>query len=138
VGNVALKASEGISQMLGGFIKEEFTRNWYSSFSALVALPVLRHFRKRVDHRRYNGAALLGLRGLVLKSHGSADAYSFECAMQHAYDAARHNVLERITKAMADALEAAPAVAQAIANNAVSSAASTAAAAAPARLASAP
>jgi phosphate acyltransferase len=100
VGNVALKASEGVAQMLGGFLKEEFTRNWYSMFAAVIALPVLNHFKRRVDHRRYNGAVLLGLRGLVLKSHGSADAFAFECALQHAYDAARHNVLERITAVM--------------------------------------
>jgi glycerol-3-phosphate acyltransferase PlsX len=100
VGNVSLKASEGVAQMLGGFLREEFTRNWLCALSAVVALPVLNHFRKRVDHRRYNGAALLGLRGLVLKSHGAADAFAFECALQHAYDAARHDVLERIATAV--------------------------------------
>lgn len=96
VGNVALKTSEGLAQMLGGFIKEEFTRNPLTWAAAVVALPVLNRFRRRVDHRRYNGAALLGLRGLVLKSHGSADPFAFEWALQHGYDAARHGILSRI------------------------------------------
>jgi glycerol-3-phosphate acyltransferase PlsX len=100
VGNVLLKTSEGMAQMLGGFIKEEFTRNPLTWAAFLVALPVLNRFRKRVDHRRYNGAALLGLRGLVLKSHGSADALAFEWALQHAYEAARNDVLSRIGAAM--------------------------------------
>jgi glycerol-3-phosphate acyltransferase PlsX len=100
VGNVLLKSSEGIAQMLGGFIKEEFTRNPLTWAAFLVAMPVLNRFRKRVDHRRYNGAALLGLRGLVIKSHGSADALAFEWALQHAYDAACHDVLSRIGTAM--------------------------------------
>jgi phosphate acyltransferase len=59
-------------------------------------MPVLRHFKARVDPRRYNGAALLGLRGLVFKSHGSADAFAFEHALQRAYDAARHRLLDRV------------------------------------------
>ena len=100
VGNVALKTSEGLAQMLGGFIREEFTRNPYTYFAALVALPVLNRFRKRVDHRRYNGASLLGLRGLVIKSHGSADAYAFEWAIRRAWDAASHGVLARIAATM--------------------------------------
>jgi glycerol-3-phosphate acyltransferase PlsX len=89
-----------MAQMLGGFIKEEFTRNPLTWAAFVVALPVLNQFRKRVDHRRYNGAALLGLRGLVLKSHGSADPLAFEWALQHAYDAARRDVLSRIRAAM--------------------------------------
>jgi glycerol-3-phosphate acyltransferase PlsX len=62
----------------------------------LVALPVLRRFKHRVDPRRYNGAALLGLRGLVFKSHGSADAYAFEQALRRAYDAARNRLTDRV------------------------------------------
>ena len=95
VGNVALKTSEGLAQMIGGFLKEEFSRNIFTKLAAIVALPVLNSFRHRVDYRRYNGAALLGLRGLVFKSHGSADEFAFEQALNRAYDAARHNLLER-------------------------------------------
>jgi glycerol-3-phosphate acyltransferase PlsX len=101
VGNVVLKSSEGLAQMLGGFIREEFTRNLFAKLSAIAAFGVLRHFKRRVDHRRYNGATLIGLRGLVLKSHGSADAYSFRCALEHAYHAAQHRVLERIAASVA-------------------------------------
>jgi len=101
VGNVALKTSEGLAQMLAGFIREEFTRNLISKLIALMALPVLNRFRYRVDHRRYNGAALLGLRGVVIKSHGSSDAYGFECAIRRGFDAASHQLLERTAQAMA-------------------------------------
>lgn len=87
-GNVALKTSEGLAQMLGEFIKQEFTRGLWSKGAALVSYPILMRFKKRVDHRRYNGAALLGLKGIVVKSHGSADAYAFEWAIKRAYDAA--------------------------------------------------
>jgi glycerol-3-phosphate acyltransferase PlsX len=96
VGNVLLKTSEGLASMLGDFIKQEFTRGPYSKLAALVALPVLNRFKRRVDPRRYNGAALLGLRGLVFKSHGSADAYAFEQALARAYDAARNRLLDRV------------------------------------------
>jgi len=101
VGNVALKTSEGLAQMLAGFIREEFTRGPLSKLMALIALPVLGRFRRRVDHRRYNGAALLGLRGVVIKSHGSTDAYGFECALRRGYDAAHHKLIERTAQAMA-------------------------------------
>ena len=62
---------------------------------ALLAMPILKAFKHRVDHRRFNGAALLGLRGLVFKSHGAADAVAFENALARAYDAARNRLLER-------------------------------------------
>lgn len=96
VGNVLLKTSEGLASMMGEFIRQEFTRGWTDKLAALVARPVLRRFKQRVDHRRYNGAALLGLRGLVFKSHGSADAFAFEHALDRAYDAARNRLLERV------------------------------------------
>lgn len=103
VGNVALKASEGLASMIGSFMKAEFSRNVFTKIAALVAYPVLTAFKKRVDHRRYNGAALLGLKGLVFKSHGSADAFAFERALNRAYDAARNNLLERVRERIAHA-----------------------------------
>jgi glycerol-3-phosphate acyltransferase PlsX len=103
VGNVALKTSEGLATMIGGFLKEELSRNIFTKLAALVVLPVLTAFKNRVDYRRYNGAALLGLRGLVFKSHGSADALAFENALNRAYDAARHNLLERVQARIAHA-----------------------------------
>ncbi len=96
VGNVALKATEGVATMIGGYLRAEFSRNLLTRLAALIAYPVLASFKRRVDHRRYNGAALLGLRGLVFKSHGSADALAFEHALARAYDAAGNNLLERV------------------------------------------
>jgi phosphate acyltransferase len=96
VGNVLLKTSEGLASMMGEFIRQEFARGPFSKLAALVAMPVLKRFKARVDPRRYNGAALLGLRGLVFKSHGGADAYAFEQALARAYDAARNRLLDRV------------------------------------------
>lgn len=103
VGNVALKTTEGLASMIGTFMKVEFSRNIFTKFAAIVAYPVLTAFKKRMDHRRYNGAALLGLQGLVFKSHGSADAFAFERALNRAYDAARNNLLERVRERIAHA-----------------------------------
>jgi glycerol-3-phosphate acyltransferase PlsX len=100
VGNVALKTSEGLAQMLGTMVREEFTRSPLAKAAALVAYPVLKRFRRRLDHRRYNGASLLGLRGIVIKSHGAADAVAFENALAVGYEAARHRLLERTVAAM--------------------------------------
>ena len=108
VGNVVLKASEGLASMLSEFIRQEFTRNAFTRLAALVAMPVLKHFKRRVDHRRYNGAALLGLRGLVFKSHGSADAFAFEHALTRAYDAARNRLLDRVHDRIFETLQAMP------------------------------
>ena len=103
VGNVALKTSEGLAAMIGAFLREEFSRNLLTKLAALVALPVLAAFKRRVDHRRYNGAALLGLRWLVFKSHGSADDFAFGHALERAYDAARNQLLERVQARIAHA-----------------------------------
>lgn len=100
VGNVALKTSEGLAQMLSQIIREEFSHGWLSKLSAAVALPVLSRIRSRVDHRRYNGASLVGLRGIVIKSHGSSDAFGFEQAIRRGYDAARNGLIRRITEAL--------------------------------------
>jgi glycerol-3-phosphate acyltransferase PlsX len=102
VGNIALKTTEGLAQMLGSFLKEEFRRNLFTRLAAVVAMPALRSFKKRIDPRRYNGASLLGLRGIVVKSHGSADAMSFETAIHRAAEEARNNLLERISARMAN------------------------------------
>jgi phosphate acyltransferase len=109
VGNVALKTAEGLASMLSSFIRQEFTRNVFTRIAALVALPVLNHFKRRVDHRRYSGGALLGLRGLVFKAHGSSDAYAFEHALNRAYDAARNRLLARVHDRILETLAAMPA-----------------------------
>ncbi len=103
VGNVALKASEGLASMISDFLKAEFSRNILTRTAAILAYPVLIAFKNRLDHRLYNGAALLGLRGLVFKSHGSADAFAFEQALNRAYDAARNNLLDQVQARIAHA-----------------------------------
>ena len=101
VGNVTLKASEGLAQMIGGALKDAFSRSALSKLAALVAMPVLKGFKDRFDHRRYNGASLLGLRGIVVKSHGSADVLAFRCALERAAEAARQRLPEMIAMRMA-------------------------------------
>lgn len=97
VGNVALKTSEGLAQMLASSLRAEFKRNWLTKVAALIAMSVLNNFKKRFDHRRYNGAILLGLKGISVKSHGSADAFAFGFAISRAFDAAENGALERIS-----------------------------------------
>jgi phosphate acyltransferase len=104
VGNAVLKSVEGMSHMLSAMIREEFSRNLFTMMSGLLVKPVLNSLRRRVDNRRYNGAALLGLRGLVFKSHGSADAFAFRHALQRAYDAAQSGLIDRIASAMVNTI----------------------------------
>jgi glycerol-3-phosphate acyltransferase PlsX len=100
VGNVALKASEGVARMMATTLREEFSRNPLTRVAALMAMPVLRAFRHRLDPRRYNGASLLGLKGIVIKSHGSADVYSFGQALETAVEEVRNEVPQRIAARM--------------------------------------
>ena len=100
VGNVALKSSEGVAQMMAATLREEFSRNPLTRLAALIALPVIRSFRERLDPRRYNGASLLGLRGIVIKSHGSADAFAFGQALERAVEEVRNDVPQRIEARM--------------------------------------
>ena len=101
VGNSVLKASEGVANMIVGFLRQEFSRNAWRRLSALAAMPVLNALRARMDPGRYNGASLLGLKGIVIKSHGSADAYAFGQALRRAVDEVRNDVVQRITERMA-------------------------------------
>jgi len=95
-GNVALKSSEGVAAMISQFLREEFQRNLLTRAAALVALPVLKALRRRLDPRRYNGASLLGLRGVVIKSHGGADQVAFEEAIETGVKEAAENIPSRI------------------------------------------
>ena len=97
VGNVALKASEGVAHMLSEIAREEFKRNLFTKLGAVFALPGLNALRRRADPRRYNGASLVGLRGTVVKSHGSADVLSFAHAIEVAVAEAEKAVPERIS-----------------------------------------
>ncbi len=103
VGNVALKASEGLAHKISETLKNSFTHNIFTKITGIFAYPVLSDFKDKVDHRRYNGAALLGLNGIVFKSHGSADDVAFGTALNRAYDAAHHNLLERVRSRIAHA-----------------------------------
>lgn len=96
VGNVALKTMEGVAKMISHFMRQEFKRNLLTKFAAMIAMPVLNSLRERIDPRRYNGASLLGLRGIVIKSHGGADALAFENAINVAVVEVRKGVPERI------------------------------------------
>jgi glycerol-3-phosphate acyltransferase PlsX len=104
IGNVALKSSEGVARMIGHFMRQEFTRNVFTKLAGLIALPVLKAFKRRIDPRRYNGASLLGLRGIVIKSHGGADALAFANAIEVAALEVRKAVPEHINRQLEDLL----------------------------------
>ncbi len=110
VGNVALKSSEGVASMIGHFIRQEFRRTVWSRTVGFIALPVLRAFRRRIDPREYNGASFVGLRGIVIKSHGSADVIAFTRAISEALAEIRKNVPERISQHLESVLSQAEAV----------------------------
>ena len=98
VGNVSLKTSEGVSKLISEFAKRSFTKSLYTKMIALLATPIMKEFKGSIDPRRYNGASLLGLKGIVIKSHGSADAFSFENAISIAYIEAKKDVPTLIDK----------------------------------------
>lgn len=98
VGNVSLKTVEGVAKLIAQFLSEEFTKNIFRKLIGLVALPILNRFKRRADPRRYNGASLIGLHGIVVKSHGSADKVSFASAINIAMLEVSHNVIGVIDK----------------------------------------
>jgi len=107
VGNVSLKTSEGVARMVSHYLREEFTRSWWNKLVGLLARPVLMSFRSRIDPRQYNGASLVGLRGVVVKSHGGADAIAFANAIRIAQLAASNRVPDMIARQLAATLDAA-------------------------------
>lgn len=98
VGNVALKSSEGVARLIAEELRREFKRNLLTRMAGLIALPVIRAFKRKMDPRRYNGASLLGLNGVIIKSHGSADAFAFEQALIRGVDEVRGGLLRRIAE----------------------------------------
>jgi len=96
-GNIALKASEGVARLVGYHVRKEFSRSLYGRLSAMITMPILREIQHKIDPRRYNGASLLGLRGIVVKSHGGADRISFAAALEEAIKEVDMNVPQRIT-----------------------------------------
>jgi len=100
-GNVALKTGEGVAKLIGKFLKEEFSANFLHKLAAVAAYPALKNLGKRIDPRRYNGASFLGLNGIVIKSHGSADALGFANAIRVGLEEVEKNVPARISALMA-------------------------------------
>lgn len=98
VGNVALKTSEGLARMLTHYLRQEFGRSVLSRIAGILAMPTLRRLRTRMDPRNYNGATLLGLRGIVVKSHGGADCMAFSHAILEAATEVAKNVPLRISE----------------------------------------
>lgn len=105
VGNVALKTSEGVAKMITHYMRQEFKRNVLTRLAGLIALPVLRALRTKIDPRAYNGASLVGLRGTVIKSHGSADVFAFRNAIREAVVEAKKNVPMHISEQLGALLE---------------------------------
>ena len=106
VGNVALKSSEGVAKLVRHMLRANFKRNWLTRLSGLAALPILKRFSRTFDPRRYNGASLLGLRGIVIKSHGGADVLAFENAIHIAEKEIHYNIPERIAQQVQGQLDA--------------------------------
>jgi glycerol-3-phosphate acyltransferase PlsX len=105
VGNVALKTSEGLAKMVSHYMKQEFKRSLFTRLAGLVAMPVLNAFKNRIDPRAYNGATLVGLRGIVIKSHGSADTFAFNNAIREAVLEVEKNVPVLISEELGKLLE---------------------------------
>ncbi len=106
VGNVALKSIEGAAKMIGSKMKDAFSRNLFTRLAGLAAYPVLRAFKDSIDPRLYNGASFIGLRGLVIKSHGGADALAFETAIHLAEVEVAQDVIRKIGEKVEIALAA--------------------------------
>lgn len=96
VGNVALKASEGIARLFLGLFKESFNRNLFTKLLGFIALPVLKQIKAHVDPSRYNGASMLGLNGIVVKSHGGANSLGFQHAIEQAVLEAENDVINLV------------------------------------------
>lgn len=104
VGNISLKTAEGLGRFFRVVLRSEFKSGFLNMLGAVLARGALKAVSSRLNPSRFNGASLLGLRGLVFKSHGSADTYAYECAIQRAYDAVKRDVLQRISDTMAELL----------------------------------
>lgn len=104
IGNIALKTTEGVAQMISHYVKQGFNQNLLTRLAALISLPILKSLRQKIDPRRYNGASLLGLRGIVIKSHGSADVLAFTYAIKEAIVEVEKNVPSQISHQLATLL----------------------------------
>ncbi|WP_163096552.1 phosphate acyltransferase PlsX [Acidithiobacillus ferrianus] len=105
VGNVALKTSEGLAAMIRRELRASYTHGWYGRIAYLVNRPILQRLRRRLDSRQYNGATLLGLNGIVIKSHGNADRFAFACALEVAITEAKHRLTLHIAEVIQERLD---------------------------------
>jgi glycerol-3-phosphate acyltransferase PlsX len=105
VGNISLKTAEGVATLISYYMKEEFKHGFYNKLAGLIALPVLKAFRKRIDPRAYNGASLLGLKGIVIKSHGGADVNAYANAIRIAILEVQKSVPRQIQEHIQPLLE---------------------------------
>jgi glycerol-3-phosphate acyltransferase PlsX len=105
VGNVAIKASEGLAKLMLTVLMEAFTKNWMSKFVGLLSRPALYHLKKRMDPARYNGASMLGLNGIVVKSHGGASEIAFKYAIEEAVLQAQNNVIDLVRDQITEFIE---------------------------------
>lgn len=102
VGNATLKASEGLAKLMLTVLKESFMQNWLTKIIGLLARPALSHLKNRMDPGRYNGASMLGLNGIVVKSHGGADEFAFQCAIEEAVSQVKNNVVDLVRDQITD------------------------------------
>jgi glycerol-3-phosphate acyltransferase PlsX len=105
VGNVALKTSEGLATMISHELRASYTHGWYGRIAYLTNRPILQRLRRRLDSRQYNGATLLGLNGIVIKSHGNADRFAFACAVKVAIAEAKHRLTLHIAEVIQENLD---------------------------------
>jgi glycerol-3-phosphate acyltransferase PlsX len=105
VGNVSLKTAEGVAKMVSHFMKQEFKRSWFNKLAAVIAMPVLKAFKAKIDPRVYNGASFLGLRGIVVKSHGGADVFAFTNAINTAIQQVEEDLIQRIDAQLEQIIE---------------------------------
>jgi phosphate acyltransferase len=105
VGNISLKTSEGVAKMISHYMKEEFTKSLYNRLAGIIAMPVLKAFKHRIDPGRYNGASMLGLKGIVIKSHGGADIAAYANAIEIALLEVEKSVPQQISQHIEPILE---------------------------------
>src|SRR5262249_30184253 len=105
IGNVALKSMEGVAKLINTITREEFKRNWYSQLAGLIALPVFKQLKKRIDPDRHNGASFIGLQGIVIKSHGGGNVKAFAQAIREAIVEVEQNIPQKIGQEVGMLLE---------------------------------
>ena len=102
VGNVALKTSEGLAQLMQTYLRHSYKQNWYTKLIGLIASPVINNFKQQLDPSRYNGASMLGLNGIVVKSHGGASVLGFECAVNQAILQVENYAIDLVSDKISD------------------------------------